>query len=332
MKRGAVALFVPHLGCPHRCSFCDQNAISGAESLPGKTDVERACETALSSGAVPENTEIAFFGGSFTAIPRDYMISLLEAASPYLKMGFKGIRVSTRPDCITPEILNILKDYGVISIELGAQSMDDRVLRLNARGHTSRDVEEASEFVKQYGFTLGLQMMIGLYGSTPELDRMTADKLIALRPSEARIYPTVILKNTVLGELYKSGKYIPFTLDEAVALCADLLERFENAGISVIKLGLHASENVEENMLGGLYHPAFRELCESLNFRKQMSALIGHDKSAAFTVPPKDLSKAIGQKKSNIEYFRRFGVRVTVTPDPMQHEKIKRTDGGAPCI
>ncbi len=324
VKRGSVAVFVPHIGCPHRCSFCDQNAISGETKAPGPDDVRAACELAISSGNDPRNTEIAFFGGSFTAIPREYMLSLLSACKPYLELGFRGIRLSTRPDAISPEILDILKQSGVTSIELGAQSMDDYVLAMNGRGHTSADTVRASELVKSYGFTLGLQMMVGLYGSTPETDRLTAEKLISLSPEEARIYPTVILKNTELGNLYLSGKYRPYGFDEAVDLCSDLLERFTAAGISVIKLGLHSSLDVEKNMLGGLYHPAFRELCESRLYRNRLEALIGADKSASFTVPPRELSKALGQKKQNIDYFRAKGVEVKITPDPSQREKIKR--------
>ncbi len=323
--RASVAIFVPHVGCPHRCSFCDQRAITGSQSVPHAQDVLSACERAVECGADLKNTEIAFFGGSFTAVPREYMLELLEAAKIYVKKGFRGIRLSTRPDAIDSEVLGILKDYGVTSIELGAQSMSDEVLMLNERGHTAEDVVRASSLVKEYGFTLGLQMMVGLYGSTPDTDIYTAERLIALKPSEARIYPTVILKNTRLGELFLKGEYRPYDLDGAVALCARLLDMFESAGISVIKLGLHSSQDVEKDMLGGLYHPAFRELCESLRYRNEMERLIGDDKQVAFTVPPKELSKVLGQKRSNIEYFRSKGVEVRVIPDPNASEhRIKR--------
>ena len=313
-KRASVAIFVPHVGCPHKCSFCDQRAITGSAKLPHAVDVASACERALECGAVPENTEIAFFGGSFTAIPRGYMLELLNAVQPYLNRGFRGIRLSTRPDCIDSEILRVLKEHGVTSIELGAQSMSDKVLADNERGHTAADVERASDLVKQFGFTFGLQMMVGLYGSTPELDIITAERLIALKPEEARIYPTVILRNTRLGELFLSGEYIPYSLDDTVALCTDILERFESAGITVIKLGLHASQDVERDMLGGSYHPAFREICESLAYRRKMDKLIVGDKAAIFTVPPRMLSKALGQHSSNIEYFRSKGISVKVIP------------------
>lgn len=320
--RASVAIFVPHVGCPHRCSFCDQRAITGSVSLPNADSVRSACERAIESGVTPENTEIAFFGGSFTAIPRNYMIELLDAAQPYLKMGFRGIRISTRPDAVDDEILSILKEYGVTSVELGAQSMSDKVLMINERGHSSSDVIKASKLVKEYSFTLGLQMMVGLYGSTPEEDLKTAKKLIELSPNEARIYPTVILKNTRLGELYSAGIYGTYSLNDAISLCADILYMFESAGISVIKLGLHASRDVESEMLGGLYHPAFRELCESELYRRRMSELIGFDKFANFTVPKGALSKAIGQKRANIEYFRSKGIEITVKADPLQSEYI----------
>ena len=323
-KRASVAIFVPHVGCPHKCSFCDQNAITGSKKIPHAEDVRFAVERALECGVDPENTEIAFFGGSFTAVPRDYMIELLCAAKEYVDRGFRGIRLSTRPDAIDREVLDILREYGVTSIELGAQSMSNEVLSVNLRGHTAEDVENASKLVKVCGFTLGLQMMVGLYGSTPELDMYTAKSLIALEPEEARIYPTVILRNTMLGELYLDGKYDTYPLNDAVSLCADILDMFETAGISVIKLGLHASADVESDMLGGLYHPAFRELCESELYRRRMSELAGTDKYVSFTVPAKELSKALGQKRSNIEYFRSKGIEATVTPNPYQSEKILR--------
>lgn len=321
-KHANISIFVPHIGCPNMCSFCNQHAITGAQTVPHASDVILACEQALSSGIDIANTEIAFFGGSFTAIDRSYMCELLQSAYEYVKRGFKGIRISTRPDCINDEILILLRSYGVTTIELGAQSTDDTVLTLNDRGHTRNDIISASNFVKQYDFTLGLQLMVGLYGSTPELDIQTARDIIALSPKEVRIYPVVILDNTKLGKLFTSGEYVPYSLEKAVEICADMLDMFDDAGISVIKLGLHASEVVEADMLGGLYHPALRELCESLRFRRLMDKLIGDDKEVTFTVSPKDISKALGQKRSNIEYFNHKGISVSIKSDIHQIEKI----------
>ena len=202
MKHSNISIFIPHVGCPHLCSFCDQRTISGAQHLPDGDEVREICEKALGEVKSPENTEIAFFGGSFTAIPRDYMNELLSAAKDYVGAGkFRGIRCSTRPDCIDNEVLGILARSGVTAIELGAQSMSDKVLEMNERGHTAADVENAAALIRQWGFELGLQMMIGLYGSTREDELLTMNRIVELHPDTARIYPTVILKGTRLAEL-----------------------------------------------------------------------------------------------------------------------------------
>ncbi|MCD7804722.1 MAG: radical SAM protein [Oscillospiraceae bacterium] len=321
-KHANLSIFVPHIGCPHKCSFCNQNTITGQTFIPHAKNVVETCEKALSDGVDITNTEIAFFGGSFTAIPRSYMLELLEPAKRYVDMGFRGIRLSTRPDAIDEEILSILGSYGVTTIELGAQSMFDDVLELNERGHTAKDVKNASHLIKQHGFTLGLQMMLGLYGSTIEKDYETALRIADLEPSEVRIYPTVVLKDTKLGELYTEGKYRTYELSEAVELSAKLLDLFEQRDITVIKLGLHSSTDVEGSMLGGIYHPAFRELCENVRARNTMEKLMNGGLSYTFTVRPDYLSKALGHKKSNIEYFRSKGIEVTIKPEPSQTENI----------
>ena len=324
MGHSNISIFVPHAGCPHRCSFCDQRSISGTFFAPDGEYVKKVCREASEHISEPQNTEIAFFGGSFTAIRREYMLELLEAASGFVGVGkFKGIRISTRPDCIDDEILSLLKSFGVTSIELGAQSLDDHVLTLNERGHSSEDVVRASKLIREKGFELGLQMMVGLYGSTRESEYSTAERICALRPDTVRIYPVVILKNTRLGELFLSGEYKPFEFDEAVDIASDLIRRFEDEGIRVIKVGLHASELVEADMLGGFYHPAFRELCESLNYRKAMEKLFDGD-SLTVSVPAKSLSKALGQKRSNVLYFEAQGRKLTVIPDEEQTEYIKK--------
>ena len=325
-KHSNISIFVPHIGCPHKCSFCNQNAITGVSDIPRAADVRRVREQALRDGVNPPDTEIAFFGGSFTAVPRWYMTELLDAAREYLSLGFRGIRLSTRPDAITPEILDILACSGVTAIELGAQSMCDDVLTLNERGHSAHDVETASGLIKSHrrGFSLGLQMMVGLYGSTPEKDIYTAKRLIELAPMEVRIYPTVVLKNTRLGELYSEGKYQTYELESAVELCSTLLEMFEDAGIRVIKLGLHSSTDVERDMLGGIYHPAFRELCEARRFRNEMKSLSVKSgmRECVFYVRPQDLSKALGQHRENIRYFDDLGIKVEVKPRPGQSKKL----------
>lgn len=317
MKHANVALFVPHIGCPHACSFCNQKTISGETTAPMPEDVTRACEIAVKSEQCnPEQSEIAFFGGSFTAIERTYMRALLTAALPYIKGGFfRGVRISTRPDCIDREILEELKAFGVTTIELGAQSMSNEVLAANLRGHTAGDVRNASALIRDAGFSLGLQMMTGLYKSTDELDLHTAEELISLLPDCVRIYPTVVLEGTRLATLYKSGAYTPQTLETAVPLCAKLLMRFHESGIPVIRLGLHSGGNVEEGYLAGAYHPAFRELCEGEIYKEKMLAKLQglcKDRDYLIEVPEKSLSKAKGQQKRNEKALRNSGFRCTI--------------------
>ncbi len=320
MKHSNISIFIPHIGCPHRCSFCDQRTISGAEKIPHGDDVREICEKALAEVKSPENTEIAFFGGSFTAIPRAYMTELLEAAYSFVGEGkFKGIRLSTRPDCIDREVLTILKKYGVTSIELGAQSMSNKVLKANQRGHSADDVEKAAKLIREFGFELGLQIMVGLYKSDMADEFETLDKIAAIRPDTVRIYPVVILDGTKLGELYKSGEYSTFSFDEVTEFAAIAMMKFEYEGINVIKCGLHASEFVERDMLGGFYHPAFRELCESNIYRRKMEKLIAYETKSGFdfvfAVNSTCISKAMGHKKSNVEYFKNQGINIKIVGD-----------------
>ena len=328
MKHSNISIFIPHIGCPHKCSFCDQRTISGAQHAPSGKEVSEICAKALGEIESPENSEIAFFGGSFTAVPRDYMLELLEAAKPFIGNGkFRGIRISTRPDCIDREILDLLKSYGVTAIELGAQSMSDHVLAMNGRGHSADDVRKACELIREYGFELGLQIMLGLYGSTPDDDFETIWSVMLIHPDTVRIYPVVILKGTKLAELYESGEYQTYPFDEVVELAVTALLWYKNSGIEVIKCGLHASEFVEKDMIGGFYHPAFREICESIIYREEISSVIGNirgflpmrnperDELFEFAVTPSCISKAIGHKKSNIEYFRENGIELKIVGD-----------------
>ena len=320
-RHSNISVFIPHNGCPHRCAFCNQRTISGAARQPTADDVRRAVHTALASPRFEgANAEIAFFGGSFTAIHREYMTELLEAAHEFIADGkVAGIRVSTRPDAIDDDVLKILKKYGVTSIEVGAQSMKDEVLRLNRRGHTAQDVVDASHLIKQYGFSLGLQMMTGLYGDDNVGARYTARQLAALRPDTVRIYPTVVLEGTELAEKMRTGEYLPQGYEEAAKLCAQLLRFFEQKRIKVIKLGLHASDGVEGSMVGGAYHPAFRELCEGILYYNLIRQTLRekYPDGGNFTVyvPTAELSKATGQKKSNMIKLAEEGWNIRIKGD-----------------
>ena len=314
MKHITVGLFVPHKGCPHQCSFCNQKSISGQLKELTPDDVHSAVSKAMENPNL-KNAEIAFFGGSFTAIERDYMLSLLQAAAGYIDgEKFKGIRISTRPDCIDGEICALLKKHKVTAVELGAQSMSDDVLRLNRRGHTAREVENAVKMLKAYGFETGLQMMTGLYGSDGNESLETAEKIIALSPDTVRIYPTVVLENTHLAELFEKGEYTPQSVEDAVDVCSRLLMMFHKAQIKVIRVGLHSGGNVEEGFVAGAYHPAFKELCESrIYYNLNLDELKNKNiTDCTVFVPQGALSQALGQKKQNLILLGEKGYNLSV--------------------
>lgn len=316
MRHANVALFVPHYGCPHQCSFCNQRTITGQPGRVGKAEIDSAVKIAVESGTDPEKSEIAFFGGSFTAIDREYMISLLDEAYKFVAEGlFRGIRISTRPDYIDNDVLSILKNYSVTAVELGAQSMSDEVLMMNERGHTAQDVVKASELIKSYGFELGLQMMTGLYGDDDITAVDTAEKIAALSPDTVRIYPTAVLENTRLAELYREGKYTPQTVDEAVNLCARLLKIFYDKNINVIRVGLHSGGGLDDGYIAGAYHPAFRELCEGKMYLDALMKKIDNDsisgKITAY-VAPGDVSRMAGHKRCNVNFLKEKGIDLCV--------------------
>ncbi|MBR5872981.1 MAG: radical SAM protein [Oscillospiraceae bacterium] len=319
MKHANVAFFVPMVGCPHRCSFCDQNSITGESKVPTPEEIDKTLKKAARElHGFSEKAEIAFFGGSFTMIPRELMLSLLAPAKKWIdRKAFSGIRISTRPDAIDEEVLSVLKEYGVTSIELGAQSCDNAVLEKNHRGHTFEDTQKAAELIKEAGFSLGLQMMTGMPGSTKDLDVLTAARFASLKPDTMRIYPALVLKNTLMAKWFENGEFVPQTVDEAAAECAELLDIFELYKIKVIRLGLHAEESLEENLVAGPYHPAFREVCESIRFRKKIAPMLTRLPKGSYVlkVSPSEVSKCSGQHKSNIEHWQSLGYEMKITPD-----------------
>lgn len=320
MKQTNISIFIPHIGCPHRCSFCDQRSISGAAHAPspqGVTELLAGQAQYLAHNRM--TAEIAFFGGSFTAIPRDYMVSLLECAKSAVERYpgvYTGIRCSTRPDCIDEDVIALLKQYGMTAVELGAQSMSDEVLLANERGHSAEDVRRAARLIRESGISPGLQMMTGLYRDSEDAVRLTCREFIAMKPDTVRIYPTVILKGTRLGELFERGEYRSFGFEQTVELCAELLREFTAAGIKVIRMGLHASQNVERDMLGGVYHPAFREIVESRLFLNDMKERLFPLPKGSYTIytDRRNISKAVGQKRCNISALHESGYDVSVMP------------------
>lgn len=306
-KHSNISIFVPHIGCPNKCSFCNQRHITGVSLAPHAEDVISAVNDAKKSKNYnPKTTQIAFFGGSFTAINRNYMMSLLTVAASFVKNGdVSGIRISTRPDAIDEEILALLKENYVTAIELGAQSLNDRVLKMNNRGHKCADVENASRLIKEAGFELGLQIMTGLYTDNDEKAIKTAEKVIEIAPDTVRIYPTIVLKDTTLAALYLDGIYKPQKLDEAIILASKLYTMFSNAGIKVIRLGLHSIE--AEAYLAGPWHPAFSELCMSNIMLGKALSLLSEKGNYIIYVGKSDVSKMIGQKRSNILHLETLG-------------------------
>lgn len=292
--------------------------------MPTTDEVARVCERArqtLPRGAV---AEIAFFGGSFTAIDRADMVQLLKAAAPFVKSGdFEGIRVSTRPDAVDAEVLALLRGYGVTTVELGAQSMVDDVLVRCGRGHTAEQVRTAAKAVHESGLSLGLQMMTGLPSDTDEGAWYTARELADLKPRQMRIYPTLVMEGTPLEAAYRADLYQPQTLEQAVSLCEGLLTFFEEERrIPVIRLGLHAEEQMQSHCVAGPFHPAFREVCESRLFLKKAQQLLTDvtDKNVTLRVHPTCVSRMVGHKRENLLALQRQGFTVKVAADESMKE------------
>ena len=308
-KKHIIPIFVPHLGCPHDCIFCNQRKISGYEKETKAEDVKKIVSECLSTISKKDRcqVEIAFYGGSFTAIPKRKQEELLGAAYEYIKSGeVNSIRISTRPDYISQDILNTLKNFGVKTIELGVQSMDEEVLKKSCRGHTSDDVVNSSRLIKQNGFTLGHQMMIGLPGDTIQKDIQTANSMIELQPDMVRIYPTLVIKGTPLEKLYLNNMYTPLELEEAVNIAKQLLKIFKKSDILVIRLGLQTTENInpDKDVLAGPFHSAFRELVNSEIRYDLISNILDNldiqkDKEVFIKVNNREISITSGHSKQN---------------------------------
>lgn len=320
-RESIIPVFVPHLGCPNDCVFCNQRRISGSVTPAAPSDVREAIERALTLTPPDTRRQLAFYGGSFTAIPVEEQEALLGAAQPYLERGdIAAIRLSTRPDAIDNAVLARLRRYGVETVELGAQSMDERVLALSGRGHTAQDVRDASKAVKAAEFKLILQMMTGLPGSSDESDLESAREIAALSPDGVRVYPTVIVRDTALYDMWKAGRYTEHTVEDAVRVCARILPVFEGAGIPVIRLGLNPTEDLSGgDAAGGAYHPALGELVKSRIMRQKAEGLLAERRGgeAVLRVNPRLMSQLVGQHGKNRAYLKeRFGLKqLRIVPD-----------------
>ena len=332
-KEYVIPVFVPHLGCPNDCIFCNQKSISGQKKTTTKEEAKQTIENFLNSIKYKDaKKEIAFFGGSFTGIDNKVQEELLQTAYEYVKNGqVDSIRLSTRPDYINKEILKKLKKYKVKTIELGVQSANDYVLGRANRGHTFKDVIKASKLIRRYGFNLGHQMMVGLPESTREDEINTAKALIKLKPKMVRIYPVLVIKGTKLEKECKEGIYEPLSVVQAVEICKQLVRLFTNKKIQVIRVGLQNTDEIcepgsnESEVVAGPFHPAFGQLVESSMWYdaivEKIKKLNVKVKEVEVFVNPRDVNNVIGHKKENIRKLRElYEVELIVKQD----SKIKQ--------
>ena len=331
-KQYIIPIFVPHLGCPNDCVFCNQKSISGQTKQVTKEDVKKIIEDHLKY--VKENSivEVAFFGGSFTAIEEEKQVELLSTAYEYVKeKKVQSIRISTRPDYINKEILKRLKKYKVKTIELGVQSANDYILKKAGRGHTFEDVKKASKLIRFYGFKLGHQMMVGLPESTTLDEINTAKQLIKLKPKMIRIYPVLVIKGTKLEKDYNEEKYKALTVTQAVEICKELVKMFTKKKIDVIRIGLQPTDTISDptnensEVVAGPFHPAFRQLVESgmwydviVDKIKKLNAKV---KEVEVIVNPQDVNNVVGQRRENISNLKNvYDVDLIVKAD----DKVKQ--------
>lgn len=331
-KRRIIPLFIPHLGCPNGCVFCDQKKITGVDTPVTGAQVRMAIEQGLGcSGPAPE---LAFYGGSFTAIPVEKQESLLGAAQPFLQDGHLGsIRLSTRPDCVDRETAERLCRFGVTTVELGCQSMDETVLGLVRRGHSPADTWQAVKCLKEAGLQVILQMMTGLPGDRGPQSLTTAREIIAMKPDGVRIYPTVVLRGTELEGMMHRGEYVPQSVEEAVELCSQLYEAFLAAEIPVIRVGLNPTEDLSGGeAVAGAYHPALGERVLSRMYLRRAEGLLRQNppgENLKISVHPSRVSVMVGQKRENIlALCREFGIkRIKVLPEAGELWEISLKNG-----
>ncbi|WP_288221150.1 elongator complex protein 3 [uncultured Clostridium sp.] len=321
-----IPIFISHIGCPHQCVFCNQDKIAKeVEEEVTEKDVRNTIEEYIKTIDHSSSTiEVSFFGGTFTAIDVKKQKELLRVAREYKEKGFiDKIRMSTRPDAINNYILNYLKDYKVDIIELGVQSLDDEILKLSGRGHTVKDVEVASKLIKEFGFTLGHQIMPGLPGDNFDKDIETAKKSIEMKPDICRIYPSLVIKDTPMEKMYERGEYKPYSLEDAVNISKELYKLYKEANVNIIRMGLQPTENITwgRDLIDGPFHPSFRELVEGSLICESIEKATKEDEDIIIEVNSKDLSKLYANKKlyfNNIKNNRKGSITVKT------NDKLKR--------
>lgn len=336
-KEYIIPIFVPHLGCPNNCIFCNQKKISGQTKMVTTKDVKDTIEYYLENFKDDNRyVEVAFFGGSFTAIDKITQEELLQAVQPYIiNKKVNSIRISTRPDAIDKDILKMLKKYHVKTIELGVQSMNNYILNRCQRGHTVEDVKKASKLIRFHGFILGHQMMVGLPESTVQDEINTAKELIKLKPKIVRVYPVLVIKETQLAEEYEKGEYVPLTVTQAVERCKAIVELFNQKKINVIRIGLQNTEEISDpskessQVMAGPFHPAFRQLVEASMWYDTIVNEIKKINTKVIAVKiianEENINLIIGHKKENVLKLKEiYDVDVSVeASDEMKPGKFK---------
>jgi len=314
-----IPIFLPQVGCAHRCIYCNQRVVTGVTSPPTPAEVSSFVGKIITEN--PGKYCVALYGGSISALPDTELVHYLSAIrSTQPAKSITGIRLSTRPDAVSPPKLRLLKEYGVTTVELGVQSLDNAVLERIKRGHDAISVYRATELLKPSEITVGFHLMIGLPGQSADSFHQTVEETVALSPDTVRLHPTLILADTELAEMWRRGEYEPLNLEEAVTECTWAYQRFRRAGIAVIRMGLQEVSGLGVKVLAGPHHPAFGELVITRFLRerveKALVSRVNKTKDVKVKVSARALSLFIGQKRSNLSYFlERWGISVEFTPD-----------------
>lgn len=316
-------VFIPHAGCPHRCLFCAQDKSTGQSVVPEVKEVECWLEAVL---PLQGDGEIAFYGGTFSLLEEEQQNQYLLAAGRFVASGqVAGVRISTRPDALNARTISRLKASGVTTVEIGCQSFSESVLRAAGRGHTAHDNISAVQLCQSAELHIGVQLMPGLPGGDAMEALQSLQQALEIKPSFVRIYPTVVIEGTALAELWKSGGYQPWTLDEAVDVCADMLQLCRQADMLVIRLGLQCDPQLEENLLAGPYHPAFGQLVRSRLWRRALHRACSQSKQ--LTVNPSDLSDALGHRAENRDWLKKRNPEVRLIADKAVQRGFLRMAG-----